>query len=75
MLWGKKEIKQFLNKEKNAFSDECDANLQLSSIPWVSKLFLFLNVVVCIKVFIDLPLKKLVYLFLLKKKSLHLMKT
>lgn len=64
----KKKIEQFLNKENNAFNDECDAILQLGSIPWVSKLFLFLNVVVCIKVFVDLPFKKLVYLFLFKKK-------
>lgn len=48
------------------FKGEDYADPQLSSIPRVPKLFLLLNVVVCVKVFIHLSLKQLGYLFLLK---------
>lgn len=50
----------------NVFNGEGDADAQVSSIPRVPKLFLFLNVAVCVKFFMDLPLKELGYLFLLK---------
>lgn len=43
--------------------------LQLSCIPWVSKFFLFLDVAVCVKISMELPLIQLVDLVLLQNKT------
>lgn len=45
--------------------------LQLSCIPWVSKFFLFLDVAVCVKVSMELPLVQLVDLVLLRNKRIN----
>lgn len=65
----KEERKTTLNSETTVFKGEDNADPQLSSIPRVPELLLFLNVVVCVKVFIHLSLKQLGYLFLLKIRN------
>lgn len=39
-------------------------------IPWISKFFLFLDVAVCVKVSMELPLVQLVDLVLLQNKQI-----